>query len=200
MEPYPYVAGIRYPADLSDFTHIEDPELQAEWTIKLGAANVQMFRTLFAGMFYKTIELGTEPQADIDPEIEFIIEPKLEDVEFSVPQQSGTDQFVVWLRYNLKLFEADGQLISNWRITGYGQHDEGDMGLGAETAMQGAAIAALRDAAANIIVGFDKAPGVAEHILHTNDSPENSLPGSNNSAELPENNNAETNETAENEI
>ena len=47
IEPYPIVAGIRYPAELTDFTHVENPELQPEWTIKLGAANVQMFRILF---------------------------------------------------------------------------------------------------------------------------------------------------------
>ena len=171
MEPYALVAGVRYPADLTDFTHVEDPELQAEWTIKLGAANLEMFRTLFNGMFIKTIELDPNSKEVFDPEIDFIIEPKLEEVEFSVPQQSGTDQFVVWLRYNLKLLQADGQLIDDWRITGYGQQDKGDLGMGSENAMKEAAIMALRDAAANIVVGFPKAPGVEKYILPDNDLP-----------------------------
>jgi hypothetical protein len=189
MEPYPLVAGVRYPADLTDFTHVEDPELQAEWTIKLGTANVLMFHTLLNGMFIKVIELNDTSQVDIDPEIDFIIEPKLEEVEFSVPQQSGTDQFVVWLRYNLKLLQPDGQLISDWRITGYGQEDKGDMGMGSENAMKEAAVTALRDVAANIIISFPAAPGVAKHILKTNKSPAN---------DLPENELSENNEPAEN--
>jgi hypothetical protein len=165
MEPYPLVAGIRYPAELTDFIHTENPEFQPEWTIKLGTANLQMFRTLLNGMFIKTIELDTDTQANVDPEIDFIIEPRLEELEFSVPQQSGSDQFVVWLRYNLKLLQPDGQLIGDWRITGYGQEDEGDLGMGSGNAMKDAAITALRDAAASIVLGFSKAPGVEEFIL-----------------------------------
>ena len=126
-------------------------------------------------MFIKTIELDPSSEEFYDPEIDFIIEPKLEEVEFSVPQQSGTDQFVVWLRYNLKLLQPDGQLIGEWRITGYGQQDKGDLGMGSENAMKEAAITALRDAAANIVVGFAKAPGVKKNIL-PDILPDNELP------------------------
>jgi hypothetical protein len=176
LEPYPLVAGVRYPAELTDFIHTENPELQPEWTIKLGTANLQLFRTLLNGMFIKTIELDANTEAPVDPEIDFIIEPKLEEMEFSVPQQSGSDQFVVWLRYNLKLLQPDGQLIGDWRITGYGQEDEGDMGMGSGNAMKDAAITALRDAAASIVIGFTKAPGVEEHILTRIDVPDEALP------------------------
>jgi len=71
----------------------------------------------------------------------------------------------------IKLLQPDGQLIGEWRITGYGQQDQGDMGLGSENAMKEAAITALRDAAANIVVGFAKAPGVEKYILPDNDLP-----------------------------
>jgi hypothetical protein len=175
MEPYPLVAGVRYRAELTDFVHTENPELQPEWTIKLGTANLQMFRTLLNGMFIKTIELDVNPQVPVDPAVDFIIEPKLEEMEFSVPQQSGSDQFVVWLRYNLKLLQPDGQLIGDWRITGYGQEDEGDLGMGSGNAMKDAAITALRDAAASIVVGFTKAPGVEEYILTRIDAPDEAL-------------------------
>jgi hypothetical protein len=208
LEPYPLVAGIRYPAELTDFIHTENPELQPEWTIKLGAANLQMFRTLLNGMFIQTIELDADTQASVNPEIDFIIEPKLEEVEFSVPQQSGSDQFVVWLRYSLKLLQPDGQLIGNWRITGYGQEDEGDLGMGSGNAMKDAAITALRDAAASIVVGFTQAPGVEEFILTKLDTPDESLsevdlPGGNlpqdvlSAEPLPEDNLPENHETKE---
>jgi hypothetical protein len=176
LEPYPLVAGVRYSPELTDFIHTENPELQPEWTIKLGTANLQMFRALLNGMFIKTIELDIDTQVAVDPAIDFIIEPRLEELEFSVPQQSGSDQFVVWLRYNLKLLQPDGQLIGNWRITGYGQEDEGDMGMGSGNAMKDAAITALRDAAASIVVGFTKAPGVEEYILTRIDRPDEALP------------------------
>ena len=151
-------------------------------------------------MFNNVIELDAESQVETYPEIDFIIEPKLEEVEFSVPQQSGTDQYVVWLRYNLKMLQPDGQLLGNWRITGYGQQDQGDLGLGSENAMKGAAIAALRDTAASIIVGFNKAPGIRKYIVAPEASPENNLPPNDGSTEPPENSNTETDESAENQI
>ena len=165
VEAYPITAGVRYPSELGNFTHVEDPELEPEWQIRLGEANLRMFRALFAGMFETVIELPTDPAATIDPAIDFIIEPELEELEFSVPNQSGTDQFVVWLKYKLTLLRPDGQLINNWRITAYGQEDQGKMGMGSEEAMKDAAIKALRDAGASIVLGFAEAPGVAENIL-----------------------------------
>jgi hypothetical protein len=165
LEPIQLTAGIRYPEDLTDFVHTEDPELEPEWEIRLGQANLLMFRRLFGAMFTETIELAPDPAMPIPDNIDFIIEPKLEDLEFSVPRQSATDQYVVWLKYKLTILLPDGQLISNWRITAYGQEDEGDLGMGSENAMRDAAIKALRDASANIAISFAGAPGVEEYLL-----------------------------------
>jgi len=165
LEPYPLTAGVRFPADMADFEHTEDTALQPEWTIRLGEANLQMFRILFAAMFNEVVELPANREEEIPQNVDFVIEPKLEELEFSAPSQSGTDQYVVWLRYNLKLLETNGQLINDWRVTAYGQEDKGSMGLGSEGAMKDATIKALRDAAANIVMNFPTAPGVAEGIL-----------------------------------
>jgi hypothetical protein len=168
VDAYPFTVGIRYPAELTDFVYTEDPELEPEWQIRLGQANVKMFNKLFGAMFAETVELDTDPQVPVPGNVDFVIEPKLEELDFSVPRQSSTDQYVVWLRYNLALLKPDGQLISNWRVTAYGQEDEGNFGMGSETAMQDAAIKALRDTAATIILGFADAPGVKAQILGGN--------------------------------
>jgi hypothetical protein len=175
MEAFPLVMGIRYPTELTDFTHNEDPELAPEWTIKLGKANLRMFRALFTGMFIQTVELNNAANESADKEntaeelttasLDAIIEPSLEEVEFSVPEQSGNDQFTIWLRYNIRITTPEGELITDWRITGYGQEDEGSMGMGDETAMREAAITALRDVAANIATNFGSAPNVKRTLL-----------------------------------
>jgi hypothetical protein len=165
LEPIQLTAGIRYPEDLTDFVHTEDPELEPEWEIRLGQANLLMFRKLFGAMFTATVELESDPAMPIPDGIDFIIEPTLEELEFSVPRQSATDQYVVWLKYKLTMLLPDGQLISNWRITAYGQEDQGDFGMGSENAMRDAAIKALRDAAANIAISFATAPGVEKYLL-----------------------------------
>jgi hypothetical protein len=185
MEPFPLTMGIRYPSELTDFAHNEDPELSPEWTIKLGQANVRMFRALFNGMFTQTVELNNPDNENTTAEniteenttgetiakestpltLDAIIEPSLEEVEFSLPEQSGNDQFTIWLRYNIRITTPEGELITDWRITGYGQEDEGSMGLGDETAMRKAAVTALRDVAANIATTFGSVPKIKRALL-----------------------------------
>ncbi len=165
VEPLPLAVGIRYPAELAEYVHVKDPMMDAEWTIRLGEANMKMFRALFAGMFDEMVELEGTTAGEGAAGVDIIIEPKLEELEFTVPRQSGNDQYTVWLLYNLRILSPEGSLISDWRVTAYGQQDEGSMGTSAEESMKAAAITALRDAAASIILGFPSAPGVETHLL-----------------------------------
>lgn len=165
IEPLPLTVGIRYPADLAGFVYVEDPMMDSEWTIGLGEANMKMFRVVFTGMFDGTVDLDGTNQGDGAEGVDAIIEPALKEMEFTVPRQSGNDQYTVWLLYNLRILSPEGELIGDWRITAYGQRDEGSMGTAPEESMQAAAVTALRDAAASIILGFLTAPGVEDHLL-----------------------------------
>ena len=167
IEPMPLTVGLRYPDTLTDYVHQEAPPLEAEWTIKIGDANKKLFNSLFTAMFTETMHL--EPDADPSdyPELDAIIEPTLEEFEFSLPRQSQTAQYAVWLRYNLRVFAPNGDLISNWPVTAYGQ--VGAKSMAAEESMRQATVLAMRDAAANIAVGFKNAPGIQEKLLKQSD-------------------------------
>jgi hypothetical protein len=161
VQPYPLVVGIRYPASLTGFSHTEESANEPEIVISLGTANVDMFRALFNGMFAETVELGSDPNAPVPASIDLIIEPTLADLEIASPGKSGTDQYTVWLNYNLRLSRPDGTLLGDWKVTAYGQRDQGSMGMGGEDAVNGATVIALRDAAASIVSEFSTAPGIA---------------------------------------
>lgn len=169
VDRLPLTIGVLYNKKLAEYVHVEDPVMDAEWTIDIGQANVDMFRALFSGMFKQTIELTlAEDGTIVLPEnykLDAIIEPRLEDFEFSVPRQSGNDQYTVWIRYNIRITTPAGARIGDWRVTAYGQVDEGRMGMGDEDSMSEAAIMALRDAAANIATTFSSAPGVRSKLL-----------------------------------
>lgn len=170
IEALPLTVGIRYSAELKEFVHVEDPIADSEWTIYLGAANLEMLQTVFAGMFANTVELDATQMGEGAAGVDLIIEPELDDLEFALPEQMASDQFTVWLRYKLRLLTSEGTRLGDWRITGYGQEDQGSMGMGAETAMEEAAITALRDAAANMITDFHKAPGIANYLPPQNNA------------------------------
>jgi len=161
MQPYPLVAGVRYPVSLTGFSHTEESTNEPEIVINLGTANVDMFRALFNGMFAETVELGSDPNAPVPASIDLVIEPTLADLEIASPGKSGTEQYTVWLNYNLRLSRPDGTLLGDWKVTAYGQRDQGSMGMGGEDAVNGATVIALRDAAASIVSEFSTAPGIA---------------------------------------
>ena len=159
----PLVVGIRYPDALTDYVHQEAPPLDVEWTIRLGAANESLFDILFGAMFNKTIDLGQEANTPPHPELDAVIEPTLEEFEFSLPRQSQNDRYAVWLRYNIRVYAPDGELICNWPVTAYGQ--AGAKTTAAENPMQQATILAMRDAAATIALDFVNAPGIKAKLL-----------------------------------
>ncbi len=163
LEPLPLVVGIRYPETLTNFVHQEAPPLESEWTIRLGAANQLLFDKLFGAMFVETVMLGPDTDVAAHPELDAVIEPTLEEFEFSLPRQSQTDQYAVWLRYNVRVYTPDGELISNWPVTAYGQ--VGAKMMAPEKSMQQATVLAMRDAAASIAVGFINAPGIKDKLL-----------------------------------
>ena len=163
LEPLPLIVGIRYPDTLTDYVHHEAPPLEAEWTIHLGAANVLLFDKLFGAMFIQTVALEQDTSIVAHPELDAVIEPTLEEFEFSLPRQSQTDQYAVWLRYNVRVYTPDGELICNWPVTAYGQ--AGAKTTAPEKPMQQATVLAMRDAAASIAVGFINAPGIKDKLL-----------------------------------
>lgn len=177
MQPYPLAVGVRYPDSLVNFSHTEKAEREPEVAINLGAANVRMFDALFAGMFTEVVRLDADQARPAAANADLIIEPTLVELEIASPNKSGTDQYTVWLNYNLRLYRPDQTLLGDWKITGYGQHDGGSMGMGTEDAVNGAAMLAMRDAAAAIATRFSEAPGIGALLLPQAADPQ---PGSNN--------------------
>ena len=86
------------------------------------------------------------------------IEPSIDAFEFSVPNQTRTDSFAVWIRYRIKVWNSAGDQIANWPIAAYGKSQT--TALGGSNALQRAAILAMRDAAALMIDKLDRETGV----------------------------------------
>jgi hypothetical protein len=144
--------GVRMPPEFEKFVHEESIYGQQEWSINLGRSNAALFEQLFAYMFSNVTILTAED----DPQLmalDALIEPSIDAFEFSTPDQSNTEAFAVWIRYRLKVYDPEGQLVSNWPVAAYGKSQTTKMGGSA--ALERAAILAMRDAAALMIMKFD---------------------------------------------
>ncbi len=128
------------------------------WTINLGSANATFFEQLFGYMFDSVIVLGPEDDA-LQHTFDALIEPEIEGFEFSVPNQSKTEAFAVWIRYRLEIFDSAGNSASPWTVSAYGKSQKA--GLGGTKALQRAAELAMRDAAAQMLLQMEKSTKIS---------------------------------------
>ena len=155
----PASVGLRMPANFDHFVHEEEIIGREEWSIDLGNSNAALFTQLFGFMFENVTIIGR----DEDPEqydIDALIEPSIDAFEFSVPNQSKTEAFAVWIRYRIKVFDNEGDQVANWPVSAYGKSETES--IRGTQALQRAAVLAMRDAAALMIMKLDEAAGISE--------------------------------------
>jgi len=153
----PISVGLRIPANFSHFVHEESVFGREEWSIDLGDSNAVLFKQLFAYMFDRVLIVGEKDDPTL-MDIDALIEPTIDAFEFSTPGQSKTKAFAVWIRYRLKIFDHDGNLVSNWPVSAYGKSQTTAMNK--SDALQRAAVLAMRDAAALMIMKLDEVTGI----------------------------------------
>lgn len=171
VAPLALKVGLRYGDSINNYSHHEELPVDGNWSFELGATNARLFDKIFSALFEEVVYVdatgGTgEPYSSLDA----IIEPTIEAFEFSLPRQSRSDQYSVWIRYNLRVYGPDGNLITNWPVSAYGQADS--RLFGATEAMTQATINAMRDAVASIVMGFGKEPKIKEALLTENEDEE----------------------------
>jgi len=157
-EEIPISIGLRMPANFQNFVHEEQVYGREEWSINLGNSNATLFTQLFGYMFSDVTVL----KANEDPglyDLDALIEPSIDAFEFSVPNQSKTDSFAVWIRYRIKVYDRTGTLVSNWPVSAYGKSQTASFSN--SEALQRAAVLAMRDAAALMIMKMGDATKIS---------------------------------------
>ena len=157
-EEIPISIGLRMPANFQNLVHEEQVYGREEWSINLGNSNATLFTQLFGYMFSDVTVL----KANEDPglyDLDALIEPSIDAFEFSVPNQSKTDSFAVWIRYRIKVYDRAGTLVSNWPVSAYGKSQTASFSN--SEALQRAAVLAMRDAAALMIMKMGDATKIS---------------------------------------
>ncbi|MGD8810706.1 MAG: hypothetical protein PVG24_13940, partial [Gammaproteobacteria bacterium] len=160
--------GVFFTDELYDYIHSEALPQQSTWTIDLGDANVAMLEPLLKTMFVETrmvdgIELTPTERATLDG----VIVPELEKFEFDIPF-GERDEFVeVWMQYKLTLYRADGRMVIEWPVSGYGKFETGGKRV---DAVEQAAIFAMREVGATISTKFAEQPDVGYWLQEVQDA------------------------------
>ena len=159
LEKLPLIVALRIPDEFYNFVHEENVLGKETWSIELGSSNAMFFKQIFGYMFDNVIVLGADDSA-LDYEFDALVEPRIEGFEFSVPNQSKTDAFAVWIRYRMEIFDSAGTRASTWTVSAYGKSQK--EGIGGKNSLRRAAVLAMRDAAALILLQMDKATKIGE--------------------------------------
>lgn len=159
IDKIPLDVAVRIPEEFQNFVHVEDVLGKESWTIDLGQANAVFFTQLFGYMFNNLTVIGPDDDAR-DFQFDALIEPSIEGFEFSVPSQSKSEEFAVWIRYRMSIYDSVGNNASNWTVSAYGKSQK--EGIGGSDSLKRAAILAMRDAAALMIMQTDKVSKIRE--------------------------------------
>ena len=158
VEKIPLTVAVRYPDEFEHYVHDEQIVGREKWTIDLGRSNKLLFNKVFTSMFNELIIID----ADTDPadlRIDALIEPSIDAFELSTPSQSQTQAFAVWIRYRMKIFDREGKQFANWPISAYGKSQS--TAMGGDDALRRAAVLAMRDAAALVVMQLDKSTRIS---------------------------------------
>ena len=193
VDPLPVSIGIHLSDELKTFAHEEAIRDFGTFRIAVGSAQDLMFNNLAQGLFanYRILsaaEAGipeaaaetteataeasgaTATPAALVPQaagVDAILIPSIGELQFSIPAQTKSDFFEVWLNYNFKLVSSDGQDIASWPLQAYGRANSRNYGFLEDTengALQEAARVALRDAMAVFTFKFQRVPGVQQWL------------------------------------
>jgi len=149
----PLNVGVHLPQELLDFVHKEDLGDNGIFTIDISDAQPTVFGNLFTGMFREVtlVDNPSQPGANVAG----TIVPRIKEMQFSTPNQTRTDYFEVWLRYQFELYDRDGTRLGDWDLTAYGKANTQNYGLNTTPpTLRAAALQACRDAMAFFTISF----------------------------------------------
>ena len=152
VEPLPLDVALVFSDEFANYRYSENVAGDSKWDIDLGKANVALFESVSRRLFRSATRVSSRPAGPEAAGFNAIIEPSVAAFEFSLPSQSATEQYSVWIRYTVKVFRPDGELLTAWNISAYGE--SGATLLRPARSMEQATILALRDAEATLAVGF----------------------------------------------
>lgn len=160
VEPIPIAVALRFDETMRRYVHEEDLESLGKFRIELGATQVPVFERVFAALFERIERVAGDaaPATAVDG----IIAPSVEELQFSIPEQTRSGFFEVWIKYKIDVYRPDGELLGSWPLPAYGKSNSQNFGFmdgGQSEGLNDAAIWALRDAAAHVAFYF---PATAE--------------------------------------
>jgi hypothetical protein len=159
----PLTVGVYYPAEFSQYKYIEQGEERSEREIGIGSAQVKLFSTVLSALFQKVSTVSKVNNSGSAQPVDLVLTMSVDDFQYTVPSETQIDMYEVWVKYNMQLFNPQGQLIADWILTAYGKTPTETFKTEGE-ALNEAMVVALRDAGAGFSLSFNKVPEIKQWL------------------------------------
>ena len=157
VTPIPVRMATYYPPQLRNYVYEEKIENYGNFRIDMTGAHEVLFTTVFDSLFEGYVEI--QDFKEVPPNFHGIISPSVQEVQITLPQQTRSDYYEVWISYQLQLWDRTGQLVHTWPLAAYGKANKNNYSSLFKTsssALHDATEFALRDAAASMSFHFAK--------------------------------------------
>ncbi|MEM1111469.1 MAG: hypothetical protein AAGI11_06135 [Pseudomonadota bacterium] len=172
MSKMPMTLGVWYPEEFRTHEFFDEAKGRREsgWIVKTGDAQVDMWNTLFNGMFREVVLMRGEPGGEAMNQVaDAVLIPSVDELQYTIPAHTNVKVYEIWMRYKFDLVTMSGEPIANWTMTAYGKTPTAFL-RSDEAAVNLAAIVALRDAGANFATNFAKVPEVGDWLAVRGDT------------------------------
>ena len=95
--------------------------------------------------------------------MDIVFLPATEEFQLALPSKTKLDVFEVWVKYNLRISDSEGEGIADWILTSYGKTPTRTM-RSVENSINQAAVVALRDFASSFTLGFSQVPEIRQWL------------------------------------
>ncbi len=143
-------------------THSHEVEEPRKVSFAIGEAQSALFRQVSTGLFERITEVDGMPGSG-EAGTELILAPRIEEIQLATPHDTQLNVFEVWLKYNIRVFSGTGDPIADWILTSYGKTPTRFL-KSDEEALNQAALVALRDAGARLIIELPRKPEVQDWL------------------------------------
>jgi len=146
---------LKYSEEFKRYNYAEKDKVRAIKNVDFGEAQTTLFDRIFSRIMHLV--------EDDSEQIDLLIEPELLDFQYSVPRETKLKLYEIWLKYRVKITDAENQEVADWVVKGYGKTPTATL-TSATKAFNEATIVALRDVGAQLAIGFPKQAAIEEFM------------------------------------
>jgi len=157
----PLQIGLYLEPALVQYVFEEKIEEHGDWRIEVGPMQAKLFKQIATAMFIEAPLVDSPTPTGVT--LDAVLAPSIVDFQISIPSQTRSEFYEVWIKYLMRLSDPQGTVIAEWPLTAYGKANRGDFGFLESSdgpGIQQATMTALRDAGAFLALRFTSVPEI----------------------------------------